>query len=275
MRNNFDITGKIVLITGGSGLMGRAHAEAVAEFGAIPVIGDIDLEFAVEILEDIHDKTGVKGDFVELDVTSSDSITGALQKLTSMYKRIDVLINNAALNPTVSNKSDKSTEWSRFEDFSVDTWNKDLEVGLTGAFLCSQIVGNHMKENKNGVIINIASDLALIAPDQRIYRVEGLPEDIQPVKPISYSVVKAGLVALTKYLSVYWAEHGIRVNALCPGGIYDNQDIEFVNKLSDLIPMGRMAEPGEYKSAVVFLCSEASRYMTGSCLTIDGGRTVW
>ncbi|PZC47220.1 MAG: NAD(P)-dependent dehydrogenase, short-chain alcohol dehydrogenase family [Chloroflexi bacterium] len=275
MRNNFDITGKVVLITGGSGLMGRAHAEAVAEFGAIPVIGDIDLEFAVEILEDIHDKTGVKGDFVELDVTSTDSITGALQKLTSMYKRIDVLINNAALNPTVSNKSDKSTEWSRFEDFSVDTWNKDLEVGLTGAFLCSQIVGNHMKENKNGVIINIASDLALIAPDQRIYRIEGLSEDMQPVKPISYSVVKAGLVALTKYLSVYWADQGIRVNALCPGGIYDNQDIEFVNKLSNLIPMGRMAEPSEYKSAVVFLCSEASRYMTGSCLTIDGGRTVW
>jgi NAD(P)-dependent dehydrogenase (short-subunit alcohol dehydrogenase family) len=275
LRNNFDITGKVVLITGGSGLMGRAHAEAVAEFGAIPVIGDIDLEFAVEILEDIHDKTGVKGDFVELDVTSTDSITGALQKLTSMYKRIDVLINNAALNPTVSNKSDKSTEWSRFEDFSVDTWNKDLEVGLTGAFLCSQIVGNHMKENKNGVIINIASDLALIAPDQRIYRIEGLSEDMQPVKPISYSVVKAGLVALTKYLSVYWADQGIRVNALCPGGIYDNQDIEFVNKLSNLIPMGRMAEPSEYKSAVVFLCSEASRYMTGSCLTIDGGRTVW
>jgi NAD(P)-dependent dehydrogenase (short-subunit alcohol dehydrogenase family) len=256
-------------------LRGRAHAEAVAEFGAIPVIGDIDLEFAVEILEDIHDKTGVKGDFVELDVTSTDSITGALQKLTSMYKRIDVLINNAALNPSVSNKSDNSTEWSRFEDFSVDAWNKDLEVGLTGAFLCSQIFGNHMKKNKNGVIINIASDLALIAPDQRIYRIEGLSEDMQPVKPVSYSVVKAGLVALTKYLAVYWADQGIRVNALCPGGIFDNQDIGFVNKLSELIPMGRMAEPSEYKSAIVFLCSEASRYMTGSCLTIDGGRTVW
>ena len=275
MRNNFDITGKVVLITGGSGLMGRAHAEAVAEFGAIPVIADIDLDPVAEILENIHNTTGVKGDFVELDVTSSNSINEALENLTTVHKRIDVLINNAALNPSVSNKSDNSTEWSRFEDFSVDVWNKDLEVGLTGAFLCSQIVGNHMKENKNGVIINIASDLALIAPDQRIYRIEGLSEDMQPVKPISYSVVKAGLVALTKYLAVYWADNGIRVNALCPGGIYDNQDIEFVNKLSDLIPMGRMAEPSEYKSAVVFLCSEASRYMTGSCLTIDGGRTVW
>lgn len=275
MRNNFDITGKVVLITGGSGLMGRAHAEAVAEFGAIPVIADIDLDPAAEILENIHNNTGVKGDFVELDVTSSNSITEALEKLTRVHKKIDVLINNAALNPSVSNKSDSSTEWSRFEDFSTDVWNKDLEVGLTGAFLCSQIFGNHMKKNKNGVIINIASDLALIAPDQRIYRIEGLSEDMQPVKPISYSVVKAGLVALTKYLAVYWADHGIRVNALCPGGIYDNQDIEFVNKLSDLIPMGRMAEPSEYKSAVVFLCSEASRYMTGSCLTIDGGRTVW
>ena len=275
MKNNFDITGKVVLITGGSGLMGRAHAEAVAEFGAIPVIGDIDLSPAGNILESIEKNTGVKGDFVELDVTSSNSVNKALEKLTSAYKQIDVLINNAALNPSVSNKSHDSKEWSRFEDFSVDVWNKDLEVGLTGAFLCSQIVGNHMKENKNGVIINIASDLALIAPDKRIYRIEGLSEDMQPVKPISYSVVKAGLVALTKYLAVYWADHGIRVNALCPGGIYDNQDIEFVNKLSDLIPMGRMAEPSEYKSAVVFLCSEASRYMTGSCLTIDGGRTVW
>ena len=102
-----------------------------------------------------------------------------------------------------------------------------------------------------------------------------LSEDMQPVKPVSYSVVKAGLVALTKYLAVYWAGQGIRVNALCPGGIFDNQDIGFVNKLSELIPMGRMAEPSEYKSAIVFLCSEASRYMTGSCLTIDGGRTVW
>ena len=275
MRNNFDITGKVVLITGGSGLMGRAHAEAVAEFGAIPVIGDIDLAPAANILENIEKNTGVKGDVVELDVTSSNSVTDALEKLTSVHKKIDVLINNAALNPSVSNKSDGSKEWSRFEDFSMEVWNKDLEVGLTGAFVCSQVFGNHMKNNKQGVIINIASDLALIAPDQRIYRVEGLSEDMQPVKPISYPVVKAGLIALTKYLSVYWADYGIRVNALCPGGIFDNQEIEFVNKLSELIPMGRMAEPSEYKSAIVFLCSEASRYMTGSCLTIDGGRTVW
>ena len=275
MRNNFDITGKVVVITGGSGLLGRAHAQAVAEFGAIPVIGDIDLGPAAGILDEIHKNTGIKGDLVELDVTSSNSIAAALEQLTNVHGRVDVLINNASLNPSVSNNCVVSKEWSRFDDFSTDVWNRDLDVGLTGAFLCSQIFGNHMKENKHGVIINIASDLALIAPDQRIYRVEGLSEDMQPVKPVSYSVVKAGLVALTKYLAVYWADQGIRVNALCPGGIFDNQDIGFVNKLSELIPMGRMAEPSEYKSAIVFLCSEASRYMTGSCLTIDGGRTVW
>lgn len=275
MKENFDITGKVVVITGGSGLFGSAHAEAVAEFGAIPVIADINLGPATRILEKIQENTGIKGDLVELDVTSPDSIVQALKQLTNVHKKIDVLINNAAVNPSVSNKTDKSKEWSRFENFSLDVWNRDLDVGLTGAFLCSQIFGKHMKQNGNGVIINIASDLALIAPDQRIYRVEGLSDDMQPVKPISYPVVKAGLVALTKYLAVYWAEHGIRVNALCPGGIYDNQDLGFVNKLSNLIPMGRMAEPDEYKSAVVFLCSGASKYMTGSCLTIDGGRTVW
>ena len=151
----------------------------------------------------------------------------------------------------------------------------DLAVGLTGAFLVSQVFGAHMAAHGGGVIVNIASDLGVIAPDQRIYRQPGVPESEQPVKPVTYSVVKGGLVMLTKYLATYWAEQRVRVNALVPGGVYAGQPDDFVERLTNLIPMGRMANKDEYRSALVFLCSDASSYMTGSNLIVDGGRTCW
>jgi NAD(P)-dependent dehydrogenase (short-subunit alcohol dehydrogenase family) len=132
-----------------------------------------------------------------------------------------------------------------------------------------------MARRGRGVIVNVASDLALIAPDQRLYRREGLPEDQQPVKPVTYSVVKTGLIGLTRYLATYWADCGVRANAISPGGVYNGQPDDFVVRLSSLIPLRRMARTDEYQAAIVFLCSDASSYMTGSNLVIDGGRTCW
>ena len=148
-------------------------------------------------------------------------------------------------------------------------------MGLTGAFLCSQVIGSEMARRKKGVILNVASDLAVIAPDQRLYRQDGLREDQQPVKPVTYSVVKTALVGLTRYLATYWADSGVRVNAISPGGVYNGQSDEFVTRLSALIPLSRMARVDEYKGAIVFLCSDASSYMTGFNLVIDGGRSSW
>ena len=150
-----------------------------------------------------------------------------------------------------------------------------MAVGLTGAMLCSKVFGYEMAKKGKGVILNISSDLGIIAPDQRIYKKDGLPENEQPVKPVTYSVIKHGLIGLTKYLATYWADKGVRCNALCPGGIYNNQPDEFVKKISNLIPLGRMADEDEYKASVVFMVSEASKYMNGSILSVDGGRSIW
>ena len=194
-----------------------------------------------------------------MDVTSKSSI----EKVANDIGRIDILINNAALNPKMVKKGE-----NKFENFPLDRWNQGINVNLTGAFLCSQVFINKMVKDKvKGVVINIASDLGIIAPDQRIYDGD--------VKPVDYSVTKHGLIGLTKYLSTYFADKNIRVNSLSPAGVYTNQDEAFVNRLSNLIPMGRMASVEDYKGAIVFLSSDASSYMTGTNLVIDGGRTVW
>ena len=169
----------------------------------------------------------------------------------------------------------EGSHWSKVENFPLDIWNQDIAVGLTGAFLCAKLFGGEMARRGSGVILNIASDLALIAPDQRIYRRPGVPEAQQFVKPVTYSVVKSGLLGLTRYLATYWADKGVRVNALIPGGVFAGQDEAFVQRLTNLIPLGRMAHDDEYKAAVLFLVSEASSYMTGAGLVIDGGRTCW
>jgi len=200
-------------------------------------------------------------------------IVNVKDDIIKTHGKIDILINNAAIDPKV--KTDDSHETSRLEKFSLEQWNLELSVGLTGAYLCSKIFGSEMAQNGGGVIVNISSDLGLISPDQRLYRKDGLKENQQPVKPITYSVIKHGIIGLTKYLATYWADKGVRVNAISPGGVYTDQPDEFVNKISELIPLGRMAYEDEYKAAIVFLCSDASSYMTGSNLVIDGGRTCW
>jgi NAD(P)-dependent dehydrogenase (short-subunit alcohol dehydrogenase family) len=268
----FDLSGRVVLITGGAGLLGAEHASAIAEAGGVPVIADLRGADAERAAGAIRDRYGGACTALELDVTSRASCDAALAKLLELHGRLDGLVNNAALNPKVEGAGLAAT---RFENYSLELWNRELAVGLSGAFLCAQVFGAYMAAHGGGVIVNIASDLGIIAPDQRIYRRPGLAPDEQPVKPVTYSVVKGGLVMLTKYLATYWADAGVRVNALVPGGVYAGQPEDFVEKLTQLIPMGRMARKDEYRAALVFLCSDASSYMTGSNLVIDGGRTCW
>jgi NAD(P)-dependent dehydrogenase (short-subunit alcohol dehydrogenase family) len=207
------------------------------------------------------------------DITQPDDLKDCLNEVLARFGRLDILINNAANNPRMENRVD--VNFSRFENFPLERWGADICVGLTGAFLCSQVFGSEMARRSRGVIVNVASDLALIAPDQRLYRQPELPDHLQPVKPVTYSIVKSALVGLTRYLATYWADRGVRVNALSPGGVYNAQPDEFVAKLAQLIPMGRMANLDEYRGAIVFLCSDASSYMTGNNLVVDGGRTCW
>ena len=268
----FSLRGRVAIITGGAGLLGIQHAEAIAEAGGIPVLWDIN-ELASKSADKIAHDYNVTSSGMNVDVTNNESIKKGFEQVLDTIGRIDILINNAANDPKV--KAGENMLMSRFENYTQDRWNDDVAVGLTGAFLCSQAIGSYMAEQNRGVILNIASDLSIISPDQRLYRKEGLKDDEQPVKPVTYSVVKHGIIGLTKYLATYWADKNIRVNSISPGGVYADSPDEFNNKLTDLIPLGRMANPNEYKAAIIFLVSDASSYMTGANLVIDGGRTCW
>jgi NAD(P)-dependent dehydrogenase (short-subunit alcohol dehydrogenase family) len=208
-----------------------------------------------------------------MDVTDAASIAAAQAEAEARWGGVGILVNNAAIDAKVQGEG-STLEASRFETFSRETWDAEIAVGLTGAFLCSRTFGAAMAARGRGVVLNIASDLSVIAPDQRLYRQDRLPEERQPVKPVTYSVIKTGLIGLTRYLAAYWADKGVRVNALSPGGVFDGQPEEFVQRLSALVPLGRMARRDEYRAAVQFLCSPASSYMTGQNVVMDGGRSI-
>jgi NAD(P)-dependent dehydrogenase (short-subunit alcohol dehydrogenase family) len=271
---SFRIDGRVALVTGGAGLMGHEHAEALIAIGAIVVLTDIDGAALAATASRLADRHGA-GRVVPLvmDVTAEAGIGAARDEIERSVGPVEILVNNAAIDPKVESGSD-TLERSRLEHFPRARWDLELAVGLTGAFLCAQVFGTAMAARGRGAILNIASDLSVFAPDQRLYRKDGLPEDRQPVKPVTYSVIKTGLIGLTRYLAGYWAGQGVRANALSPGGIRTGQPEEFVTRLTSLIPLGRMAARDEYRSAVQFLCSDASRYMTGQNLVIDGGRSI-
>ena len=264
-------TGRTALVTGAGGLLGAQHASALAETGAKVVLADIDLSKAQAAAETVRQTVaGARVDPLLLDVTKPGMVLEAAGRLG----RVDILVNNAAIDAKVTAQPGVANG-SRLEAFTLEQWNIEVAVGLTGAMLLSQTFGSSMAKNGGGVILNIASDLSVIAPDQRLYRLEqAVQEQEQPVKPVTYSAIKHGLVGLTKYLATYWAGQGVRCNALSPGGVYNGQGENFIARLTGLIPMGRMARVEEYRAAVQFLCSDASSYMTGQNIVMDGGRSV-
>jgi len=269
--NRFDLTDRYFIITGGSGLLGHKHAEAIAEVGGVPIILDINENKIIEVVDRLRDEFQVDALGYVCDITNDDNIVEVQNLILGETIEIHGLINNAANNP----KMDSNINSSRLEEFPIQQWYDDFNVGVTGAFLCSRIFGSTMANAGSGVIINISSDLGTIAPDQRLYQQEGVPEEKQSVKPVSYSVTKHAIIGLTKYLSTYWAHKGVRSNTLCPGGVYSGQPDDFVKNIIDLIPLGKMADKDDYKGAIQFLCSDASTYMNGATLIIDGGRTIW
>ena len=275
VREKFELTGRVAVITGGAGLLGIRHGEAVAELGGIPVLIDVDENGVELVAKQLNEKYGSDAIGLVTDITSTNEVEKLGDKVMGDYGHIDILINNAANNTNYSEQSVDNGDWVRLERFPMERWLSDLSVGLTGAFLCSRVFGTEMAKAQQGVILNIGSDLGLIAPDQRLYRLDGYPQDKQPVKPVTYSVVKSGLIGLTRYLATYWAESGVRANLIAPGGVRADQDLDFIERVSNLIPLGRMADPDEYKAAVAFLISDASSYMTGAILSVDGGRTCW
>ena len=269
----FNLSGKVSLVTGAAGLLGVEHSIALAEAGADVVMTDINLEKLEISAQRVFETTSISPTTILLDVSNQDEVSSARKELEHQGKIVDILINNAAIDPKV--RSDATVkESSRLENFDINKWNIEVGVGLTGAILCASEFGPGMAAQGGGVILNIASDLSVFAPDQRLYKKDGLRPDQQPVKPVTYSVIKHGLIGLTKYLATYWAEQGVRCNALSPGGVYNGQSDEFVQKLTELIPIKRMASKDEYRGAVQFLCSDASAYMNGQNIVMDGGRSI-
>jgi NAD(P)-dependent dehydrogenase (short-subunit alcohol dehydrogenase family) len=270
----FSLKGKHVVITGAAGLLGQKHAEAVAAFGGTPILLDIEINDLSVLSDELNQKYSSASVYYKVDITNESQIKKNADLLIKNFGKIDGLVNNAANNPKVEENS--KINFSRFENFSLDLWNKDIAVGLTGSFLCSKHYGYNISKNPNGgSIVNISSDLGLIAPDQDLYFKPGLTESQQSVKPVTYSIVKTGIIGLTRYLSTYWVDKNVRCNVICPGGVENGQSEDFLKAVSSKIPLGRLANSDEYQGILVWMLSDASSYLNGAVIPVDGGRTAW
>ena len=249
----FNLNNKNIVITGGSGFLGTQITKAFLS------------EKANVYIIDIKKPKKVAAKFMQTNITQENELKKVLQFFKLKKIKIDVLINNAAIDYPPNKSKNNSFKLENFQD---NLWDKDILVSLKGSYLCTKIFGSYMAKFKKGVILNVSSDLGIIAPDQRIYGKSGF------VKPVTYSIVKHGIIGLTKYVASYWGKKNIRCNAIAPGGIYNNQDPSFVKKINELIPLGRMAKKNEYNGLILFLCSDLSSYLTGSIIIADGGRTI-
>jgi NAD(P)-dependent dehydrogenase (short-subunit alcohol dehydrogenase family) len=271
----FDLGGRVAVITGGAGMLGRQHAEVVAEAGGCPVLVDLEGAQPERAAAEIAERFGGPALGVAADVTQKTDVRRAVEATLSRFDRLDILVNNASL--TVRGGAEGLPGYfAPFEEYDLDAWRRALDVGLTGVFLMSQAAGRVMVDRGGGVIMNIASTAGVVGPDHRIYEGINDPYTGRPFNtPIAYSATKSGVLGMTRYLATYWAARNIRVNALSPGGVFDGHGERFVEAYSHRVPLGRMAERSEYKGAVLFLVSDASSYMTGANLIVDGGWTCW
>ncbi len=269
----FTLKNKNIVVTGSLGLLGSQFAEIIAEHNGNPILIDLSQEKLDQQANSINEKYNVHSRGYSIDISDESCFIKKMKTIKNDFKKINGLINNAANNPKVE---DSKNSFNRLEHFDIKNWDDDLNVGLKGSFLCIKYFGTEIAKNPSGgSIINISSDLGLIAPDQSLYERKGLPDIQQPVKPVTYSVIKTGLIGLTRYVATYWAEKGVRCNALCPGGVENNQDNDFIKKINSKIPMNRMAKKNEYNGSIIYLLSDASSYVNGAIIPADGGRTAW
>ena len=273
IQEKFDLTGRVAVVTGGVGLLGAEFCRTLAEAGAAVAVVDLNAS-ASQAVTDSLTNSGYKALALPTDITQPDSVNVAVEKILSTFGRLDILVNSAALDPKFDPEAlNKGITPGAFEDYPLDLWNSALNVNLTGMFLMTQACVKPMiEQGKKGSIINICSTYGLNGPDQRIYIKEGKRVAF---KPIYYTVTKAGVMGFTKYLAAYYAETEIRVNALTPGGVFNNHEDYFVKNYSAKTILGRMAKKDEMNGALLFLASEASSYMTGNNVVVDGGWTAW
>lgn len=268
-NNLFSLAGKVAVVTGGAGLLGQVFCQALATAGANVAIIDIDKPAAESIAAKIDREKSQKVLAIECDITSPQSVSTMVQKVVAEFGRIDVLLNNAA-----SKGSNLDQFFAPFENYSLQAWREVTAVNIDGLFLVAQSVGNQMKKQGSGSIIQVSSIYGVVAPDQRIYA--GSEYNGRAINtPAVYSVSKAAVIGLTSYLSTYWADSKIRVNTLTPGGISSGQNDEFNKKYSQRVPLGRMGEASELTGALIYLASDASSYVTGQNIIVDGGLSAW
>jgi NAD(P)-dependent dehydrogenase (short-subunit alcohol dehydrogenase family) len=267
MLDLFSLKNKTAIVTGACGLLGSRHAEALAGAGANVVVCDISEQACIDKARSL----GTQHLGVAVDVTQPASLSAARDQILSKYGHIDVLVNNAAINDMFENPL-LAGQQSMFENYPLDMWNKSWEVNVTGVFLCSQILGTPMANQGSGSIINIASTYGIVGPDQSIYKDKDGKHSFY--KSPSYPATKGAIINFTRYLAAYWGHKGVRVNTLSPGGVENNQNEQFVKNYTEKTLLGRMASPSDYQGALIFLASEASSYMTGANLVVDGGWTA-
>ena len=268
MNASFDLRGKVAVVTGAAGLLGRQHVAALAEAGAHVVL----LDKTDDVIEEQRAMAtlGASSMSAVVDICDRDALVRVRDDVLRAFDRIDVLVNNAALNDSVEKSAGVPIP---FEEHPLDAWRQALDANVTGTFLCSQVFGGEMARRGRGSIVNIASTYGIVAPDQGLYRDAAGRQFMY--KSAAYSTSKAAVIGLTRHLAAYWGARGVRVNALSPGGVHNGQEEQFVRRYSEKTPLGRMAEPSEYRGAIVFLASDASSYLTGANIVVDGGFTVW
>ena len=274
-KNFFNLKNKIIVITGGSGFLGSEFSSTLSDVGAIPIILDKN-KASLELLKKKFIKKKQRGFFFLVDLNNETKVNVVINSIIKKYKKIDCLINAAGFTGEDMLKTD-SNFFEKFENYDFRLWQKSLNGNLSSTFILTKSVAKHMLKRKKGSIINIASDVGIISPDHRIYEADKKInyKGVNFNTPLSYSVAKSGIISMTRYLATYWAKKGIRVNCVSPAGVYKKHNKKFVKQLSERIPLGRMAKPEELNGAIIYLCSNASSYVTGHNLVVDGGRTIW